>query len=47
MKKLNDAFDEFMIDPGPERGPLLSVCGAKRYVTNALSGAAARIYHHR
>lgn len=37
MKKLNDAFDEFMIDPvrlAPHYS--LSVEG-KRYVTNALS----------
>lgn len=37
MKKLNDAFDEFMIDPvllAPHYS--LSV-EAKRYVTNALS----------
>lgn len=36
MKKLNDAFDEFMIDP-VRLVAHYSLFEAKRYVTNALS----------
>lgn len=37
MKKLNDAFDEFMIDPVQRAAHYSLSVAAKRYVTNALS----------
>lgn len=37
MKKLNDAFDEFMIDPVQLVAHYSLSVEAKRYVTNALS----------
>lgn len=37
MKKLNDAFDEFMIDPAQLVAHYSLSVEARRYVTNALS----------